>query len=202
MRRIPSVSALALGAMIALAIPAPAAAAERGPREPPPITHGAFVAPTLKMTSLVGEVAPLGGAEAGWIIAERLVLGGAGYGSLVRAPAPAALQPAGGGARLRLDYAGARVGLVFGSRHPRHFAFGMLVGGGRASTANDDAASPRTDGVVIVEPDATVEVNVTRHLRLGLGASYRLVLATDAPGLSPARLGGPTISLSIRLGLF
>jgi hypothetical protein len=196
-------------------IPPPVMRAAPPPVPPPPeadeggdtvlgshVSHGAYGAPSLKMTTLAGDGAMLVGGEGGWIIGRALVLGGAGYGTVTNVVSPEPLQPAAGNAHLTISYGGVRLGGVVGSNRRTHVTLGVLIGGGGARSETESGTFRRSDSFFVVEPDLAAEVNLARHVRLALGGSYRFVGATEVTGFTPTRLGGPAATLALRFGSF
>jgi len=201
---------LAAGAVVAAAGLAPCiAAAEPEPTpEHGPVTvvgssvvHGAYVGPDAKLTSLAGSAALLAGAQAGWVIDHRFVLGGAGYALVSDTPSPALLQPADASATLSLAYGGARVAFVVAPGHRLHLVFGLLGGAGRIRSSSS-AAGRVSDSFVVLEPDGAVEANLAPSVRLALGGSYRFTGGTGIASLGPSAVNGPAAFLTIKLGAF
>jgi hypothetical protein len=166
------------------------------------VDHGGYGSPELKLTALNGRSALLVGGEGGWIIGRRLVLGGGGYGAATEVTAPSILQSPGGNAHLGMGYGGFRLGGIVGSRKLTHVTFGVLIGGGGATASTSDGTYHRSDTFFVVEPDLGAEVNLARHVRLGLGGTYRFVGGTEVSGFTSTRLNGPAAMLALRFGVF
>jgi hypothetical protein len=166
------------------------------------VTHGAYVGPDAKLTSLAGSAALLAGGQAGWVIDHVAVLGGGAY-VLVGAPSsPLALQPASGReATLSLVYGGGRVAVVPAALQRLHVVLGVLVGGGRVSSASS-AADRASDSFYVIEPDAAFEANLAPSVRLAVGASYRITGGTGIASLGPTAMNGPSVFLTIKVGAF
>lgn len=166
------------------------------------VSHGAYGGPSLKVTSLAGDGAMFVGGEGGWIIGHQLVLGGGGYASVTDVVSPQSLQPARGNAHLSMGYGGFRFGGIVRPRRLTHLVFGVLVGGGGASSTTRDGFFRQSDGFFVVEPDLAAEVNLATHVRIGIGGSYRFVGGTDVSGFTSTRLSGPAAGLTLRFGKF
>ena len=54
----------------------------------------------------------------------------------------------------------------------------------------------------MLEPAATMELNVIRNVRAGLGISYRWVRGVDTDGLTNGDLSGVTGSMVLKFGKF
>lgn len=98
-----------------------------------------------------------------------------------------------------------------------HVAVGVLVGGGNLSLQRDSddddedvddednnnyGDSGRNDRFFVVEPEVYLYVNVTRFLRLGIGASYRFVNGVNTEEYDDKELRGPTASIVAAFGWF
>ena len=81
-----------------------------------------------------------------------------------------------------------------------HATFGLLIGGGEATSATPTGTYQRSDGFLVIEPDIGGELELGLHATLALGGGYRLISPTAAGGFTAARLGGPVAMLAIRLG--
>jgi hypothetical protein len=178
-------------------------------------SSGGYGAPTVALTSVNGEVATLTGAQGGWVLNRRFVLGGAIRGI---APRPdASLQGAGPdapeSAQLQLGYLGLLVEHIGRPSSLVHYGGELVVGGGvtelvdsqgfRAGASVTDDSYDRS-GVFAAELGARAEVNVTRFFRIGLSGGYRFVSGSDmaAADISSADLSAPYGQLSLRFGSF
>jgi hypothetical protein len=65
-----------------------------------------------------------------------------------------------------------------------------------------DYTHKRTDAVFVFEPQIGGYANITRWLRVGVTASYRLVGGVDTKGLSNGSVGGPLLGGQIQAGWF
>ncbi len=81
-----------------------------------------------------------------------------------------------------------------------HMAFPVLIGGGSAT--NEEYRDYRHDEFFVVEPGATVEVNVAKFLVLGVGATYRYTSCLDLPGTSRTALNGFAGGITLKVGRF
>lgn len=169
--------------------------------------NGGYGAPTLSMISFNGERAVLAGAQGGWIINRRFVIGGGGRGIATRHGAtlngePVELQMGYGG--ILFEYIGAPSKLV-------HYGAELLIGGGQArfvdaSGIDDlevyDGDSIARTSVFASELGGRLELNITTFLRVGLSGGYLLIVGSELQGISDTDLGGPYGHLSFRFGSF
>ena len=84
---------------------------------------------------------------------------------------------------------------IFFSSQLVHFDVGTMLAWGRAS--EDTWRS----NLLVVEPEANLELNVTRNFRVALGASYRYALETSGEK-HEVGLSGFAGSLALRFGTF
>ena len=87
-----------------------------------------------------------------------------------------------------------------------HGSVGTLIGAGalnyhrfRGTAGQPDSD---TDTVFVLDPTVAAEVNVTPHLRVSLGAGYRVVRGVALDGLGSADAGGFTLGGAVKLGSF
>ena len=170
--------------------------------------HGGYGAPETKLTTVTGEAAVLVGVQAGSIIDKHFVIGGAGYGLASTHTPVAELQGTTGPSRIELGYGGPRLGYVFAPKQVVHFTLGALVGAGGVSISTKDPAKESgfdhhdTVAFFALEPQAEMEVNLSRYVRMAVGGSYRYIGDTGKPGLHASDLSGPAASLAVKIGYF
>ncbi len=174
------------------------------------ISSGFVVAPDFKFSEMDGESANLLGGYAGWLTDRKLLLGAGAY------------WLTSGAAGADLAYGGALVEWFLQRNDRFNLSFRGLVGAGTGTVALDAGEFPELmfpnrrgrgdrfshrfpstvrveEGFFVAEPQANASITITRWLRLGVGAGYRLIGA--ASGLE-SRFRGPTASVSVQLGSF
>lgn len=163
-------------------------------------------------TRIGGKNSALVCGEGAVIIDHALTLGGGGCGvtRLLRAQDYASSYDADD--RLTFGYGGAIIRYHFRTRKLVNVSVGAMVGAGGVVTGsytpknNSDFdknfKSERHDAVFIVEPQVGAHVNITRWLRVGAVAGYRLVSGVDTQGLSESDIAGPTVGGQIQAGWF
>jgi hypothetical protein len=171
------------------------------------VEHGGFGAPEIKLTTMMGDAAILVGGQGGWIINHGFVLGGAGYGLATQHDAPASLSRANTRSTLQFGYGGPRLVYIYQPHALVHLTFGLLVGGGGYSvlSRNDGANTSNVHdgrGFFVAEPQAEVEANIVKFVRVGFGLSYRYVGIGSTAALGSTDLSGPAGSLFAKLGWF
>jgi hypothetical protein len=177
-----------------------AAVEPMAPAAEPPL-QGLYFGLESKLTALAGSTTAFVGAQVGWTLNDRFVLGIAGYAP-VRAVYPRALSEEGG--RLRMFYGNLRAGYVVTPEAPVHLIGLLLFGAGGASVEKSAGASGEGTPVFMLEPALELELAppAWRLFRAGLGVSYRAVALRDVGGLNAADLSRPTASAFARLGWF
>jgi hypothetical protein len=210
-----------LGASAAFAQDAAPAAPSRptdqgqGPLVLEPV-HTPFVAaPEYKVTQIDGDTRQLVGAHAGWLLDDRLLVGGAGY------------WLADGSHDVKLAYGGLLVGWTMAPEHRVRFGGRGLVGGGTATLASDVAVftrggdgriDPRVvrfgggpqmapvpttirvrgrDEFFVLEPQANATTRITDHIGVDLSVGYRWTAFAD---FLRDRVDGVTGSLALQFG--
>jgi hypothetical protein len=114
--------------------------------------------------------------------------------------------------RLTFGYGGAIIRYHFLSRELANVSIGALIGAGGVtvgrwggSSGNDweeNFTERRSEAVFVFEPQLGGHLNITRWMRVGASAGYRLVGGTEMKGLSSSDLNGPTLGGHLHLGWF
>lgn len=165
--------------------------------------HGYYVAPTIGVTTLDGELAPLVGMRAAWLANHNFGLGFSVTGTLNQLDEK--LHHKG---RALSVYGGLLLQYVLGHNHVFHGFIDTTIGGGEScrQTGVIDGDPERDDchgkGFFLFEPMANLEINVTRFMRVSLGAGYRVAVASNANELSSAQISGFVGKTSLEFGRF
>ncbi len=183
--------------------------AQQGPLVLEPVHSGFVVTPDAKVTRLNGATKTLVGAYGGWLMEDKLLLGGGGY------------WLANDSRDFGMGYGGFVIGWAVPATQRIRFGVRGLVGGGQARTRRDLTFTvpdfdhhdfppggnvPTTtftqrvrfdQGFFIAEPQAEVVVRVSRWLAIDAAAGYRAIAA--AHGLD-SQLRGPVGSLGLQFG--
>jgi hypothetical protein len=150
--------------------------------------------------------------EGGVIIDHALTFGGGGCGvpTLVNAERYGN-PPHDPRDRLSFGYGGAIVRYHFYSRSMVNLGVGALIGAGglsigtlrsNAQDYSQDYTPKRTEALFVLEPQIGGYLNITRWLRVGATAGYRIVSAVSTPGLSASDVGGLSVGGRVELGWF
>jgi hypothetical protein len=142
---------------------------------------------------LFGRDGFVAGAEMALLFSHRLAIGVSGYGGESESDDG-----------LSFGYGGVVVRYHFPiERSPFYLSIGALSAAGAASDSGEgtgDGANQDSDAVFVFEPQISGHLNVTRWLRVGLDAGYRLVAGSER---FPARqLRSPIAGFHAQLGWF
>jgi hypothetical protein len=167
-------------------------------------------------TRFLGRDSGLVSLEGALLFDHRLSLGLVGYGFTRTPDGPQTVggQPqefGGGYGGLALRYS------VFGDL-PVYGTFGLVLGGGALNLHRDYGVDEETwdgwdtddeawergrfDAFLVVQPEATLNANVTRWLRLGLTVGYRFTGGVSRFGVDESDLNGIVAGGNIQLGWF
>ncbi len=170
------------------------------------IEHGGFGGPVLKFSSVNKEFGLFVGGRGGWIIDHKLMIGGGGYG-LVNDVTANRLGPL-NERYIDFGYGGLEVEWVVNSDKLLHFSFHALIGGGGIQYRNQMGDitfhDQLSDGVFVLEPGVTLDLNVTTWFRFSAGASYRYVSGVEENSRLSSNddLSGPSAIVMLRFGKF
>jgi hypothetical protein len=109
-------------------------------------------------------------------------------------------------------YGGFLIEPIVYPKFPVHVSFPILLGAGAISRSTlinyyypydyTEVHVEDTEAFLIVEPAVELELNVTRWMRFGLGASYRLTTALEPSNFDTNPLNGFTGRFSMKFGKF
>ncbi len=167
------------------------------------IESGAYGGPEVKFGSINGEWEVLVGGRGGWIINHQFVLGGAGYGMATKGETnPGSVFPYLND-EFEIGYGGLLLGYISRSNRLVHVTADVLIGGGGLSPADETLqGSFDSDAFFIVEPGVNFELNISRKIRFGFGASYRITSGIEYFDLDDEDIGGTAINLILKFGKF
>jgi hypothetical protein len=168
------------------------------------IEHGGYGGPVVKFTSINNKFGVLVGGHGGWIINHSLVIGGGGYG-LVNDVDANSLGPL-GEKYVEFGYGGFEIEWIINSDKLIHFSIHTLIGGGGVTFRNEGEDithhNKNGDNFFVLEPGATLDLNVTPWLRFSVGAGYRFVSGVDSPVSTNEDLSAPAAVVMLRFGKF
>lgn len=158
-----------------------------------------------------GKSAIFTGAYGGWMINHKLTLGLGGYGLVTQHNGYDAIGSPTSDNEIKMGYGGLVAEYTFLEKKRIHFSTSILLGAGAAVNAHrlsqrdefgDDWRSDDESGFIVFQPSVSVEADITRWFRVGVGAGYRLVGSSDLIGLSDRDMSAPTANLSLKFGVF
>ncbi|HJT74177.1 MAG TPA: hypothetical protein VJ720_09165 [Chitinophaga sp.] len=168
---------------------------------------GGYGMATTKFTSIDDNLGVIVGAHGGVFLNKRWMLGAAGY-SLVNNISLPVVNTGAYKEYLNFWYTGLVVEYTHNSDKLVHWNVGTLLGGGGVGRRNkwhddfDDNDISDGSGFFIAEPFANLELNITKFLRLDVGASYRHIQGSSTVGISDSKLSGPSLQVGIKAGKF
>jgi len=165
--------------------------------------HGAFAAPVLKGTEILGQFSLLAGGRVAWVANHQFCLGIGGYG--LASNVTQDFEGEDVSALLSFGYGGVEVEYIFFPRHMFHFTLYTLIGAGGADFFTREEDSDREwdgDAFFVIEPGFNVEFNIRDGWRIDFGYTYRFVSDLRMEGLSNKDLRDVAANLTLRLGKF
>jgi hypothetical protein len=163
-----------------------------------------------KYTRFNGENAVVLGAYGGLLINHKLMVGLGGYGLLTSHDANVVGDQYKKNS-YRMGYGGFVVEYNIIDRGRFHATSNVLLGGGaiingheksRSFSDEEQFLSEEESGFLVAEPSVTIETDVTKWFRVGVGAGYRFVGSSNMLSISDGDLSGLTANLSLKFGVF
>ncbi|MBN1998380.1 hypothetical protein JW935_12555 [candidate division KSB1 bacterium] len=168
------------------------------------IESGGYGAFTMKTGQVHGRTGLFLGGQGGWIINHQFVIGGGGCGLV--SEYKIAESEEGDDLFLSFGYGGGMLEYIALPNKLIHFSVQCLIGAGGVTymdkTGNTDPQTYPADACFVLEPGFTFELNVTRHFRINLGGSYRMVRGVNFVGTSNEDLSDVTFNVLFKFGSF
>jgi len=165
--------------------------------------HGAFAAPVLKGTEILGQFSLLAGGRVAWVANHQFCLGVGGYG--LASDITTDFDRTDVSALLNFGYGGVEVEYIFYPQHMFHFTLYTLIGvGGADFFTREEGSDEEWDGdsFLIIEPGFNLEFNIREGWRIDFGYTYRFVSDLQMEGLNNEDLRDVAATLTLRLGKF
>lgn len=174
---------------------------------PGDITSGGYGGPVLSYSRVLGRDALFFGGRGGWIVNHSFVLGAGGFALANRLPPPAGAPDIGEELKTELGYGGIWLEYIFLPGKLVHGSIGALLGGGsvaysRVRRIERQAREVESDVIFVAEPVISLELNVSRFLRLAAGGGYRYAGSVNLTGLRREDVSGFTGSVMLKFGRF
>ena len=171
------------------------------------ISHGGYGAPVLKFTSIGDEFALFIGAQGGWVLNNRIVLGLAFYTLANNITKKDLTGNKTEDATLYTNffYGGAFFKYIFFPKKLFHFSTGFIVAAGAIEfnerKENSEYSAAR-DKFLVVEPEVNLYINVIEFFKIGIGVTYRVIFSSDTSGATNSDLGGFSGQFMMEFGKF
>lgn len=179
---------------------------------------GGFIAPEIKYGPIYDNNGFFVGGRMGAIFNDRFSVGLGGYGLTAKSSFYHDFDGAGPepirNVRIGMGYGGLALEYAFFSKKAIHFTVPVLVGAGGfvfyegTDDFWDEFNEYESTAAFFLEPGVNLELNLFKHFRFNVGASYRLVQGTslDNNGLgavvSDADLSDFVFNASLKFGFF
>jgi opacity protein-like surface antigen len=168
--------------------------------------YGAF---STGYSQIGGEHAVMFGGRFEWIAAQSFGFGFGGKGFINEYHYEPSIDKE---VFLTGGYGGLYIEPILMPRFPVHLAFPVLLGGGGVSYVTkdqefDENFIEESEAILVAEPSAELELNITRHFRLAFGASYLFTTPFDIgsaepPLASSKSLEGWNFNITFKFGRF
>jgi hypothetical protein len=169
-----------------------------------PVKQGVYAAPVAKLSSFGPEnnSSLIVGAQGGWILNHKYVLGLGVYGLSTRVKA-ADLQEISGLVTI-FNYGGLFLSYIHNSYNLMHVEVTTLIGIGEVNYRDEEywAKYPNSDTFFVLEPGVNAVINLTPGFRAGAGLSYRYVDKIGIIGLDKGDVSGINFNLLFQVGYF
>lgn len=161
---------------------------------------GAYLAPSVRFNSANEQFGVWLGGRLGFIMNSILGYGLEGYALATKVEGD---QPF--GERFQAGVAGCFVESIFHPDSRTHIALALLVGAGTAVSENLDDISQDDaydNSFFVMEPEFSLEYNISKNLRFAPGLSYRWISGTVTPLDSKWQLSETSLNFRIKFGDF
>jgi hypothetical protein len=172
------------------------------------VAVGGYGGLDVAYTRMFGRDGAVVGVQGALVLNHRLSLGLAGYGWTNAPPGPN--DGDGQAQSYDMGYGGVTVRYSFYMQNlPVYLTAGALIGGGGIALTPDDLRdfeerddNPRDDVFALVQPDLTLNANLTSWMRLGVTAGYRLTTGVGRSGFSESDVNGWLVGGQVQFGSF
>ncbi len=191
------------------------------------IRSGGYGAFDLRISSVnvneANNTAVFIGGRGGWIINSTFSIGGGGYGMVSKYTVDEFVAPESFATEnyetptFQVGYGGLFLEYTHNSNDLIHLTLNTLVGAGGASYASqkvdsdnkdnaidfgDDSYQHETSAFFVLEPGATLELNILPFFRISTGISYRFVSGLNLSQTQNKDLKGISYTLAFKFGKF
>jgi hypothetical protein len=158
---------------------------------------GFFLQPEARISRIGGGTAVASGFNTGWVINNKLILGGASFGTNYGID-PDVLT-ATGEQKADFRYRGGLVGWAFQPSPSLKASITTVIGKGKLQAVTNEK-TVLADRFWVFEPMANATLRLNGFMALSAGAGYRFVTGGDYEGIGANDLKSPTARIGITLG--
>lgn len=161
---------------------------------------GAYLAPSVRFNSANEQFGVWLGGRLGFVTNSILSYGLEAYGLVTKVEGDRPF-----GERFHAGVAGGYLETVFHPRKRVHTTLALLVGAGSAVADNLSHISQDQaydNSFFVMEPEVTVEYNISRNIRFAPGLSYRWISGRVAPLDSKWQLSETSLNFRVKFGDF
>jgi hypothetical protein len=172
------------------------------------ISVGGYGGVGTAYTHMLNRHGALVSFEGALLLAHRLSLGLTGFGFSRTPDGPLAAD--GTQRNFGAGYGGFVARYAFLTQFPVYFSAGLMVGGGAVVLHRDDVDDAdddewddddaQSDGFFVAQPELSMHANLTRWMRLGVTAGYRVTSKVDRFALDTSDLNGVVLGGNIQFG--
>lgn len=172
------------------------------------VSHGGYGSLTIGYSKIDGQDAFITGARGSWVIGHSFALGigGTGFGNdlyINNSPGSQKYSLEGG-------YGGLILEPILLPKFPIHLSFPVLLGAGGVAYINsmyydsfdNDYYVEDSDAFFVAEPAVEIEMNLLKHIRLAVGASYRFTSDLHLASKPDHVLNGYNATFTLKFGKF
>lgn len=182
------------------------------------VHHGFYFAPVLKFSKLDGESTLLMGGKVAWLIDHRFAIGFAGYGRVEDLDWNDWDDDCYGHDTdyFKVGYGGLFLEASLFADKALHLNTGLLIGAGARQQEEEiyyiceqgaDCIWPgpyyrkHYDVFMVIEPEISLEANITRYFSFAAGLGYRFASGVDRHYSSNEKMGGLSANLTLKFGM-
>jgi hypothetical protein len=170
------------------------------------ISVGGYGGVGTAYTHMLNRRGALVSFEGALLLAHRLSLGLTGFGFSRTPEGPLAAD--GTQRNFGAGYGGFVARYAFLTQFPVYFSAGLMVGGGAVVLHRDDLDhdddewddDAQGEGFFVAQPELSLHANLTRWMRLGVTAGYRVTSKVDRFALDASDLNGVVLGANIQFG--
>ncbi len=168
------------------------------------VSVGGYGGVVVAYSRFDGDDGVLVGGEGALLLGHRFSIGGAGYGWVSEHES---VEMDGIAHHMEVGYGGLVLRYAFLTNQLVYLSAGALIGGGAVVMVpddtdrwDDDVDEDDTDRFFVVEPQLSAHANVTRWMRVGLQAGYRMTAGISKFGREDSSMHGPVVGGTLQFG--